>query len=557
MSVEILNSQLTQVFNWILESSLMASILVGIILFIKLVLKNKLTPRWQYIVWIIVIFRLLLPSAPESSYSIYNIFLPNREIPPTVNVSTVNYEKTNVSGKAVTIERGKGSFTQSKSHHKNYSSVYKIVLYVWLFGVVCFGIFMIVLNKRVYMYIKKQPLITEKRIINLLEHCKRTMSIKRNIPIVVSGNISSPTVLGFIKPRILLSENHMRMLDDDQLRFIFYHELAHVKRKDVGMNCLMNSLLILHWFNPILWYAYYRMREDQEIACDALALTYIDFKQRINYGYTIINLLEDYSDRYQIPSLANLTRNKLALKRRIVMIKQFQKKSYRWSLLGLTAVISISAISLVNAEEPTQKAKKLFGENQNDRQISMDEEAPDPGLDITDISKKTKKERHTVVLPTETHRSLFKEVFWNQSKKGELYKGQIQTNDIDIDQAFANETVEISPLPSKYKMAASFSRKNPWPVFILGKLKDEKGNTYTWKQPYQNEHPYQDPILYLDHVVDLPNFEGETAKVALRFIWLTDEGKCYGVGDKLFMLKKQETLTAKDQEYSALPPVTK
>ncbi|MCM3736405.1 M56 family metallopeptidase [Bacillus cytotoxicus] len=557
MSIEISNGPLMQVFNWILESSLMASILVGIILCIKLLLKNKLTPRWQYVLWIIIIFRLILPFAPESSYSIYNIFLPNREISSTVNVSTVNYEKTNVSGETVTIDGENETFTQSKAQHTDHISIYKIALYVWLFGVVCFGIFMIVLNKRVYMYIKKQPLMTDKRIINLLEHCKRTMSIERNIPIVVSGNISSPTVLGFIKPRILLSENHMRTLDDDQLRFIFYHELAHVKRKDVGMNCLMNSVLILHWFNPILWYAYYRMREDQEIACDALALTYIDFKQRIAYGHTIINLLEDYSNRYQIPSLANLTRNKLAVKRRIVMIKQFQKKSYRWSLVGLTAVISISAISLVNAEEPSQNVKKLFRENQNDRQISMDEEAPDPGLDITDISKKTKKERHTVVLPTETHRSLFKEVFWNQSKKGEFYKGQIQTNDIDIDQAFANETIEISPLPSKYKMDASFSRKNPWPVFILGKLKDEKGNTYTWKQPYQNEYPYQDPILYLDHVVDLPNFEGETAKVALRFIWLTDEGKCYGVGDKLFMLKKQEVLTAKDAEYSAVPPVTK
>lgn len=61
------------------------------------------------------------------------------------------------------------------------------------------------------------------------------------------------------------------------------------------------------------------MREDQELACDAYALTFIDKEEQIAYGHTIITLLEHYS--YQAPSLASLSRNKRTLKRRIVMIK--------------------------------------------------------------------------------------------------------------------------------------------------------------------------------------------------------------------------------------------
>ena len=98
------------------------------------------------------------------------------------------------------------------------------------------------------------------------------------------------------------------------------------------------------------------MREDQELACDAYALTFIDKEEQIAYGHTIITLLEHYS--YQAPSLANLSRNKRTLKRRIVMIKKFQKKSYRLSLIGIIAIAAIASLSLFNARATEGKEKQ-------------------------------------------------------------------------------------------------------------------------------------------------------------------------------------------------------
>ncbi len=175
------------------------------------------------------------------------------------------------------------------------------------------------------------------------------MSVKRDIPLLLAGKIASPTVFGFLRPRVLLSSAHMKVLDEQQLRYIFHHELAHIKRRDVGVNWLMHGLLILNWFNPILWYAYSSMREDQELACDAFALTYIDSEEKLAYGHTIITLLEHYSSYYQVPSLANLSRNKRTLKRRILMIKKLKKNSYRWSAFGVVAIIAVSSVSLLNA----------------------------------------------------------------------------------------------------------------------------------------------------------------------------------------------------------------
>ncbi|PHD42563.1 methicillin resistance protein [Bacillus toyonensis] len=367
----LIQTYLSTFFDWLLETTIMASILVGFILCIKVLLRNQLTARWHYALWLILIVRLLLPWSPDSSYSLYSILSHGY-----VTSTSLIQKEANVSGLKVMNEPAKYTVNSSdynkspvesgskeKEQGAKHISMYEICLYVWMLGVFCLGTLTLVANRRLYLYIQKQPIITDERILNIFEGCKETMSIKEDIPLQLAGKIASPTLLGFRKPRILLCEQHIQRLNDNQLRFIFYHELAHFKRKDVGVNWLMHHLLILNWFNPILWYAYYSMREDQEIACDALALTFIDSEEKIEYGHTIITLLEHYSNYYQMPSLANLSKNKKALKRRIVMIKKFNKKSYRWSALGLTAVLGISTFSLMNASAEGLKSESQATKN--------------------------------------------------------------------------------------------------------------------------------------------------------------------------------------------------
>ncbi|WP_242785578.1 M56 family metallopeptidase [Bacillus cereus] len=365
-----INVYLPRFFDWLIETSIMASILVGLILCIKVLFRNKLTPRWQYMLWIILIIRLVLPWSPDSSYSIYSVltyksddafissqnhvasFLSKermQELKGIDNKKVLTQEDTYTSSSTQTDQTNKTQAGSNEKQEDKSISFYTTCIYIWLTGVLLLSVATFVMNRRLLLYIKKQPAITDEKIVQIFEKCKQSMSIQRNIPLFVSGKVSSPTVLGFIKPKLLLSTVHMKILDEQQLRYIFHHELAHIKRRDVGVNWLMHGLLILNWFNPILWYAYSCMREDQELACDALALTYIDSEEQIAYGHTIISLLEHYSSYYKVPSMANFSKNKRMLKRRILMIKKFQKKSYRWSALGAVAVIAVSSVSLLNA----------------------------------------------------------------------------------------------------------------------------------------------------------------------------------------------------------------
>ncbi|HDX9647879.1 MULTISPECIES: M56 family metallopeptidase [Bacillus] len=361
----LINVYLPHFFDWLIETSLMASILVGFILCIKVLFRNKLTPRWQYMLWIVLMIRLLLPWSPDSSYSIYSLLsysssvsevIP-KNMPATENIVNIESDrKVELESNSKMVTKTSEPEVKVSSEKQTTFSLYKLALYVWLAGGIILAAITFLTNRRLYSYIKKQPDITDEQVTTVFNRCKQSMKMKKAVSLRLAGKIASPTVFSFFRPKVLLSKKHMKVLNEQQLQYVFYHELAHIKRNDVAVNWIMYSLIILNWFNPILWYAYFCMREDQELACDAYALTFIDKEEQIAYGHTIITLLEHYS--YQVPSLANLSRNKRSLKRRIIMIKKFQKKSYRLSLLGVIVIVAIASLSLFNARATEGKEKQ-------------------------------------------------------------------------------------------------------------------------------------------------------------------------------------------------------
>ncbi|MDZ4523314.1 M56 family metallopeptidase [Bacillus cereus group sp. BceL300] len=368
----LINVYLPHFFDWLIETSLMASILVGFILCIKVLFRNKLTPRWQYMLWIVLMIRLLLPWSPDSSYSIYSLLsysssvsevIP-KNMPATENIVNIESDrKVELESNSKMVTKTSEPEVKVSSEKQTTFSLYKLALYVWLAGVIILAAITFLTNRRLYSYIKKQPDITDEQVTTVFNRCKQSMKMKKAVSLRLAGKIASPTVFSFFRPKVLLSKKHMKVLNEQQLQYVFYHELAHIKRNDVAVNWIMYSLILLNWFNPILWYAYFCMREDQELACDAYALTFIDKEEQIAYGHTIITLLEHYS--YQVPSLANLSRNKRTLKRRIIMIKKFQKKSYRLSLLGVIAIAAIAGGFLLNARitEGDERQKEKVVEN--------------------------------------------------------------------------------------------------------------------------------------------------------------------------------------------------
>lgn len=171
--------------------------------------------------------------------------------------------------------------------------------------------------------------------------------------------------------------------------------------------------------------------------------------------------------------------------------------------------------------------------NKTSVKMIIEDVPPQPSVKITDNSKNSKKESNSFIF-TEQKDILFKQIFWNKTQKSDFYQNQIKTNDTDIDKIFEQEQLTPGPLPKNYEISMNLSEKELKPSVILGKIKDEKGNSYNWEQPYQRK---DNDSSYL---INIPDFQGESAKVSLRIIWLNDDDKCYGVAEQLMILKKTE-----------------
>lgn len=201
------------------------------------------------------------------------------------------------------------------------------------------------------MDLKKQKLCSDEKILQLVSKCKKDMGIKSKILIISDKNSSSPAIFGFINPRLILPKEVCDKVNYDELRYIILHEMAHLKRKDTIIGFIISILQILHWFNPILWYAFYKMRQDREVACDAFALSYIDSNDYTKYGYTIIKLLENYKRCNGICGVQCIVNDKHGLKRRITMISLFKKNSYKWSAITIVLLILIGVVTLTNPKK--------------------------------------------------------------------------------------------------------------------------------------------------------------------------------------------------------------
>jgi hypothetical protein len=109
-------------------------------------------------------------------------------------------------------------------------------------------------------------------------------------------------------------------------------------------------LQVIHWFNPLLWFVFNRIRADREIACDSYVLSLIKEGENGRYGNTIIDLLEYASRSDVIPGLVGIVEDKNEVKRRITMIAEFKNSKYAWPFLATALCLVLGLVSLTDAE---------------------------------------------------------------------------------------------------------------------------------------------------------------------------------------------------------------
>lgn len=352
----------------LLRMSWQASILIALVLAAQWLCGPRLKPRWRYLLWMLVLLRLALPwSIPYPSGIKGSSRFPVPEVSQPVT-------ETHLPAIGAPV-REMQEFARAVSSAHTSS-----LAWAWLAGIVCiFGLTALNQYKFHVRVTRESPLIHEPSL-RLLEECKATMGVRTPVTLVESDAVESPTLFGFVRPRLLLPDGFISNFTPEELRHVFLHELAHIKRCDILAGWVVLGVQAIHWFNPFVWLAFHRMRADRELACDALALSCAQNGENESYGLTIIKLLERFGRPSLRPGLAGILEDKQQMKERISMIAKF-RKTERGLALAAFVLAGVTLATLIiscrrSAETPPAAKPSAPSAPQTVQAVNSEDQGP-------------------------------------------------------------------------------------------------------------------------------------------------------------------------------------
>jgi beta-lactamase regulating signal transducer with metallopeptidase domain len=340
--------------------SVQAAVVVIAIVLVQRAARRWLTPQWRYALWTVLLLRLLVVYAFPASFSIYNATewaaTASVSPAPVVDSSPTAQRSTPAEVQYVSLPATR----QATSFNLSGNGVRKGLAAVWVAGMLVLGGTVVSQTRRAARAVSQGMLVTDAAALSLLESCRKSLGLRTWLTLVETQAVKTPTLMGALRPKLLLPQGLRASLSEGQLRHVFLHELMHFKRGDIWSGWLMNLLLVVHWFNPVLWWARRRILGDRECACDAAVLAALEKGERGAYGETMLDLAERLVLSRWAPGMAGILETSSNFKRRIDMIAGYKPRTRRATVVGLGLLLLLGAVGLTNAKgnEPILSAEK-------------------------------------------------------------------------------------------------------------------------------------------------------------------------------------------------------
>jgi beta-lactamase regulating signal transducer with metallopeptidase domain len=366
--MEAMQASLNAVVDWLLRSSWQAGFIAVMVLMATWLLRRLIPASARYALLLLVGARLLMPMLPQSPLSVFNLL----QNPPKPSQAHFNPDPQ-PTGQWVIIT--KEPFSKSVAHLPGIAAAPRagnftwriIFAIVWLAGMLFVAARIARANLRLARRLRCAAVVDDPHLLQLLASCQDEMKVKRRLPILETDAIHSPALMGLLRPRLLLPPDLRQRLTDSELRFVFLHELAHLKRHDIAIDWCLAILQALHWFNPLIALAFARARAERELARDAMVLVATDSNEQCSYGQTIVKLVEKFARLGPRPGTIGILEGnsgKTQLKRRITMIADFKRPMRGGTILAALIAVVFAFVLFTDrkigvAAEPAAPAKEF------------------------------------------------------------------------------------------------------------------------------------------------------------------------------------------------------
>lgn len=325
----------------VLSLSLSGTLLILLLFLFRFLFRERLSKRWQYYIWLVVVARLLFPFAPETNLMAALFQGIDRASEQTEAVSPYTWQG-GIIDQSETSEVTDGQNNRHSEQaelaeavnspvRSGVSMVWQNLWIGWLVAALILFVRKITIYQDFVKYIRAG--CVEVADIDLLERFGKLVEqnqIKTTVELCTNNLISSPLLIGFFRPYIILPTADLPSTDFD---YIIRHELMHFKRRDMFYKWLVQFTVCIHWFNPFVYLMSREIGRICELSCDEAVIRKLDAQGRRAYGDTLLNVIGlggSYKD-----SLASLTLNESRelLKERLDAIMNF-KKIPKWAIVA-------------------------------------------------------------------------------------------------------------------------------------------------------------------------------------------------------------------------------
>lgn len=349
---------LKNIFVYLLHNSIAVCVVILTVFAVRLFLRSA-PKKYSYILWSIVGIYLLCPirlSSPISIYSLINnvsdTFLEHHSL--SLNAKNfVDKNKTYNEKNQKTKDSNKNKFDNVSSTNKNQktkqnqnntagtenisqSLTVTTTAYIWLCGCI------VLLVRNLFLIWRTKQIVL--------------MAIRRKDNIYESECISTPFVLGIVRPKIYIPFN----LSEQEREYILKHEQYHIRRKDQIIKICAYILCVIYWFQPLIWFAYFVMIRDMEMSCDEYVLKNSKSDIRAAYSTSLLKLATKTGDfNAGLPAFGESD-----IRKRVKNIMKFNAKKKWVSVVAAIAVVIVGVSCLTKAAVKTDanKPDKIIAE---------------------------------------------------------------------------------------------------------------------------------------------------------------------------------------------------
>lgn len=333
-----------EILRKLFEMTLYGSIAIVLVLIFRAIF-NKVPKKVTTLFWIAAGIRLLCPINFDSKFGIMNLFekkqvsVPIEKIAAVKQINVIPHmvtEAPKISVAPVVHEAVKSEVVAAAPERT--ISLVTVLFFVWAAGIALFAGYLLV------QYIKLHKIIRSSVSVN---------------GVFESDQVESPFVAGFLTSKIVLP-SFIRTQERD---YLIMHEMIHIKNHDNLIRGLGLIILCIHWFNPLVWVAYYSLNSDLEMRVDEEVIDIMGESIKKAYCLSLVDhALIGTKYRVISSSFAKKTLGGMEVKMRIKNLIKYKKIPSAVGLVIVAATLGITTVLSSCASEAVEKAETTVAE---------------------------------------------------------------------------------------------------------------------------------------------------------------------------------------------------